>query len=49
MKPLLAVVLFAVLAATLLLSGCAYDGGGTGFSQRDLELQRRNAEGARGF
>jgi hypothetical protein len=50
MKHLLPAFLFLVLVAVLFLSGCAsYDGGGSGFSQRDLELQRRQSERSRGF
>ena len=37
-------VVFALLAV-LLCSGCSsYDGGGSNFTQRDLELQRKLAE-----
>ena len=39
--------IFAILALLVLLfvSGCeSYDGGGSGFTQRDLELQRKQAE-----
>jgi hypothetical protein len=38
---------FVVLALLILLcvSGCeSYDGGGSGFTQRDLELQRKQQE-----
>jgi hypothetical protein len=46
MKHLLSAFLFLVILATLFLSGCSsYDASsGSGFSQRDLELQRRLAE-----
>jgi len=46
MKHLLPAGLFLILLATLLLSGCSsYDASeGSGFSQRDLELQRKLSE-----
>lgn len=49
MKHLLPVIVLLGLVAMLFVSGCAYDGEGSGFTQQDLELQRKNAERARGF
>ena len=50
MKTLTAAFLFTVIVATLLVSGCSsYDGGGSNFTQHDLEVQRRNADRARGM
>ena len=50
MKTLTAAVLFTALVATLFISGCSsYDGGGSNFTQSDLDLQRRNQERARGM
>ena len=49
MKPVLAAALFAAIVAALFISGCAYDGEGSNFTQRDLELQRKVAERSRGF
>jgi hypothetical protein len=49
MKILLSAFLCLFFVATLLVSGCSsYDGGGSGFTQRDLELQRLQAERSRG-
>jgi len=44
MKHLLPAIAVLALLAALLLSGCAYDGEGSGFTQRDLDLQRRLAD-----
>ena len=49
MKHLLPAIIVLGLIALLFTSGCAYDGEGTGFTQRDLELQRKQAERSRGF
>lgn len=49
MKNLLPAIIVLGLIAMLFTSGCAYDGEGTGFTQRDLELQRKQAERSRGF
>ena len=49
MKHLLPAIIVLGLIAMLFTSGCAYDGEGTGFSQKDLELQRKQAERSRGF
>jgi uncharacterized membrane protein SpoIIM required for sporulation len=49
MKHLLPAIIVLGLIAMLFTSGCAYDGEGTGFTQRDLELQRKQAERSRGF
>jgi len=49
MKHLVPALFVIVLLLALSLSGCSsYDGGGSGFTQRDLELQRKNAERSRG-
>lgn len=45
MKLLTPAFLFLVILAALVTSGCeSYDGQGSGFSQRDLERQRKLAE-----
>jgi hypothetical protein len=45
MKHLVPAFFVFVLLATLLCSGCSsYDDGGSGFTQQDLELQRKLAE-----
>jgi hypothetical protein len=49
MKHLISAFLVLALFSALLISGCAYEGGGSGFTQRDLELQRKQAERARGM
>lgn len=49
MKFFLPAFLVLAVLATLFMSGCAYDGGGSGFTQQDLELQRKNADRARGM
>ncbi len=49
MKHLLPAIIVLGLIAMLFTSGCAYDGEGTGFTQKDLELQRKQAERSRGF
>lgn len=49
MKHILPAIIVLGLIAMLFTSGCAYDGEGTGFTQKDLELQRKQAERSRGF
>ena len=52
MKSFLATLLFLAIAAVMFLSGCSsYDSmpSTSGFTQQDLELQRKNADRARGF
>jgi hypothetical protein len=49
MKYFVSAFLVVALLCTLLISGCSYDGEGSGFTQRDLELQRKNAERSRGM
>lgn len=45
MKHLVPAFLVIAILLALFISGCSsYDGEGSGFSQRDLELQRKIAE-----
>ena len=45
MKHLAPIFAFLAILILLFISGCeSYDGGGSGFTQRDLELQRKQQE-----